>query len=68
MPETIVFAFTVADAVRASGLSRTRLYEALAAGDLKARKAGRRTLIARSDLEAFLAALPAYRSEDRHHV
>ena len=54
---------TVPDAVSASGMSRSALYEALRRGDLMARKAGRRTLIARTDLEAFLANLPAYNGE-----
>ncbi|MCZ4342881.1 helix-turn-helix domain-containing protein [Sphingomonadaceae bacterium G21617-S1] len=54
---------TIPDAVKASGMSRTSIYEALKRGDLSARKAGRRTLIAFADLEAYLARLPAYRSE-----
>jgi hypothetical protein len=33
-------ALSVADAVSASGVGRSRLYEALAAGDLPARKLG----------------------------
>jgi excisionase family DNA binding protein len=54
---------TIPEAVEASGLSRSALYVALKRGDLTARKAGRRTLIALADLEAFLQALPAYRPE-----
>lgn len=53
----------VPDAVEYSGLSRTGLYEALKRGDLTARKAGKRTLIAVADLDAFLASLPAYGAE-----
>ena len=55
-------ALTVAEAVKVSGLSRSRLYEALKEGRLSARKAGRRTLIPYSDLEAFLANLPPYQA------
>ena len=56
-------ALTVPQAVQASGLSRSGLYEALRRGDLVARKAGRRTLIPFADLEAYLASLPTYRGE-----
>lgn len=50
--------FTVEGACEYSGLSRTRIYQALATRDLTARKAGRRTLIARESLDALMAALP----------
>ncbi len=53
---------TVPDAVRVTGISRTCLYEALKRGELTARKAGRRTLISFSDLEAYLSRLPAYQA------
>lgn len=53
---------TIPDAVRYSGMSRSALYEALKRGDLTARKAGRRTLIAFADLEAYLASLPTYQA------
>lgn len=55
-------AVTVPDAVKLSGCSRSSLYEALKRGDLSARKAGRRTLISFSDLQAYLASLPTYRA------
>lgn len=53
-------AVTISEAVRLSGISRTALYEALARGDISARKAGSRTLICFADLEAYLANLPRY--------
>lgn len=56
-------AVTIPEAVRLSGLSRSGIYEAMRRGDLIARKAGRRTLIAFNDLETYLASLPAYRGE-----
>lgn len=56
-------AVTIPDAVKATGMSRTSIYEALKRGDLRARKAGRRTLIAFADLETFLAGLPRYQAE-----
>ena len=55
-------AVTIPDAVKATGMSRTSIYEALKRGDLTARKAGRRTLISFADLEAYLANLPAYQA------
>ena len=51
---------TIPDAVKASGMSRTSIYEALKRGDLTARKAGRRTLISFADLQTYLASLPQY--------
>jgi excisionase family DNA binding protein len=56
-------AVTIPDAVKASGISRTSIYDALKRGDLTARKAGRRTLIGFADLEAYLATLPIYQAE-----
>jgi len=53
-------AVTIPEAVKATGMSRTSIYEALKRGDLSARKAGRRTLISFADLQAYLAGLPTY--------
>ena len=55
-------ALTILDAVKASGMSRSSIYEALKRGDLSARKAGRRTLISFSNLQAYLASLPEYKA------
>lgn len=55
-------AVTIPEAVRASGMSRSAIYEALKRGDLSARKAGRRTLIPFADLQAFIASLPEYQA------
>jgi excisionase family DNA binding protein len=55
-------AVTIPDAVKASGMSRSSLYEALKRGDLRASKAGRRTLIPFADLQNYMAALPAYQA------
>ncbi len=51
-------AYSVAGAVDVSGLGRTFIFEQIRAGRLRARKAGRRTIILAADLRAFLAALP----------
>lgn len=51
-------AFSIADVVSLSGLCRTLVYSEIRAGRLRARKCGRRTIILRCDLEAFLQKLP----------
>jgi excisionase family DNA binding protein len=51
-------ALSLAEVSSVSGLGRTKIYEAIAAGSLKARKCGKRTLVLPDDLRAFLAALP----------
>ena len=49
---------TLNDASIISGIGRTKLYEAIANGELKARKFGSRTLVLREDLVGFLKSLP----------
>jgi Helix-turn-helix domain len=51
-------AFTIPAASAASATSRTSLYEEIRRGRLQARKRGRRTVILRDDLEAWLSGLP----------
>jgi excisionase family DNA binding protein len=41
-----------------AGIGRTKIYEAIANGSLKARKLGKRTIVLRSDLREFLVGLP----------
>jgi len=53
-------AFTIKQAAKASGLSRSALYVAIGHGALKARKCGARTLILDSDLRRFLQKLPRF--------
>ena len=53
---------TIPDAVKLSGMSRTRLYDALQRGEITAKKAGRRTLIPFADLQDYLAKLPDYQA------
>ena len=52
-------AYTIEEAVAASGLGRTKLYEYIKQKRLKAKKSGKRTLILAADLVEFLASLPA---------
>lgn len=55
MPDEIIPHYvTISDWVARSGISRSRSYELIAEGKLRARKVGRRTLI---DLKAGLAWL-----------
>jgi excisionase family DNA binding protein len=51
-------AYRPAEAGRAIGVSRSRIYELLAQGELTARKLGGATLILRSELERYVARLP----------
>lgn len=43
-----------------TGIGRTKIYEAINQGALKAKKYGKRTLILRIDLESFLSDLETY--------
>ena len=52
-------AYTMREAADASRISRTRLYAAVANGDLVVRKMGRRTIVLKADLMRYLNALPA---------
>ncbi|HEY5082141.1 MAG TPA: helix-turn-helix domain-containing protein [Bauldia sp.] len=51
-------AVTVAEATALSGIGRTALYKIFNEGKLTPRKAGKRTLILVTDLEAYLKSLP----------
>ena len=53
-------AFTIKEAARATGLSRSLLYVAIGRGALHARKCGARTLILETDLREFLRRLPVF--------
>ena len=52
-------AFTIAEACEFSGLGRSSLYRLFEKRALIPRKAGRRTLILREELEAYIRSLPA---------
>ena len=53
-------AFTIPEAVEAGAGSRTKIYEAIAAGTLRARKRGRSTVILAADLAQYLESLPDF--------
>lgn len=49
------------EAAKFVGLSKSRIYELLAAGEIEARKHGARTLVTTASLRAFLDRAPAAR-------
>ena len=51
-------AYNIPEVMARVGVGRDKLYRLIREGKLPARKLGRKTLILRSDLEAFLEALP----------
>jgi excisionase family DNA binding protein len=51
-------AFSVAEACSAARIGRTSLYQAIRAGELRALKRGRRTIILANDLRRYLESLP----------
>jgi excisionase family DNA binding protein len=53
-------AYRIDDLVRVSGIGRTKIYEALKAGQLRAHKSGKRTLIPAESARDFIARLPVY--------
>ena len=55
---------TVEEAADVSSIGRTRLYQAIKEGRLKARKDGRRTVIVVDDLKVFLLSLPEAAPEE----
>jgi excisionase family DNA binding protein len=51
-------ALTISEVCARASASRTAVYEAIKAGDLVARKRGRRTLVLAEDVSAWLNRLP----------
>lgn len=54
-------AYSIPEAAKAAGISRTLIYRLIGDGSLQARKIGRRTVILAADLALFLNALPGLR-------
>lgn len=52
-------ALSISEVCNATNLGRTKIFAAIAAGHLKARKFGSRTIVLTDDLRAFLAKLPS---------
>ena len=55
-----MLAYKIPEAVQVAPVGKTRLYEALNSGALKAYKQGAHTIIMRDDLLAWLRSLPDY--------
>jgi excisionase family DNA binding protein len=51
-------ALSIAEVCAVAGIGRTKIYQAIADGSLKARKCGKRTLVLRNELRDFLSSLP----------
>ena len=61
LPTANVLAYTVVEAGRVTGFSRTRLYALASEGKLPFRRCGKRTVILADDLRALLESLPPAR-------
>jgi hypothetical protein len=57
-PNTVL-AYRISDAVRVSSIGRSRLYELIAEGRVKAVRCGGRTLICARSLRDFIEGLPS---------
>jgi hypothetical protein len=59
---------SVNDFCRRYRIGRTKAYEEINAGRLKAKKSGRRTIIAEDDAEEWLSLLPAFHEDSAAEV
>lgn len=55
--------YTIPEAVSASGIGRSSLYQDIAAGRIETRKRGSRTIILADELARYLADLPVGKGE-----
>ncbi|MCP4182429.1 MAG: helix-turn-helix domain-containing protein [Hyphomicrobiales bacterium] len=56
-------AFSLPEVVELTSIGRSKVYENITSGHLRAVKAGKRTLVLSEDLDAFLKNLPAVNGE-----
>lgn len=56
--------YTIDEVSKIITLGRTKIYENINAGTLKARKLGRKTIILKEDLEQFLTNLEPYKTSN----
>lgn len=57
MPENQKVSFTLEEAIIATGLTRSRIYQAISSAALRTFKAGRRRMVSRKALEEYVANL-----------
>ncbi len=57
-------AYTIIEVCHHTKLGRTKVYQLISDGLLKARKIGKRTIVLRTDLEEFLNSLEPYNSKN----
>ena len=57
-------ALSIEETMSATGIGRTKLYELINTGELKAKKIGKRTIVLKADLEEFLSNLQDYTSKE----
>ena len=55
------YSFSIPEVCQATGLGKTKLYELIKSGELKAKKIGKRTIILKADLDTFLKGLEPFR-------
>jgi hypothetical protein len=55
--------YTIRQAVQATGIGRTSLYDDIMSGVLPAHKRGKSTIIMTADLTAYLAGLPTLKQK-----
>lgn len=58
--QTTPIVYTVEQAMKALGVGKSKLYEELNAGRIKAKKSGHRTLIPHASIQEWLANLPDF--------
>jgi hypothetical protein len=56
--QEVLRGFSVEEFCRRYGIGRTRAYQELNAGRLRARKVGKRTIVTADDAESWLSCLP----------
>ena len=62
------FSYSLDEAAIVTGLSRTRLFQAVRDGRLTVRKDGKSTLVLAEDLSAYLKSLPVKGKRPEAHV
>lgn len=60
--------YSVDEASSSLGLGKTKIYQLINRGQLKARKIGKRTIILKEDIDAFLASLETIQPKNLQEV